>query len=78
MNMYSDDNSEQRKEREEYKGVHRNRSPASLEVVEVYGPFVAGKLKQETWRQQDEQNHPDQGWPPVRHCYQIVSFLLQE
>jgi len=76
--MYSDDDSEHRKESEEYKGVHHNRSPASLEVVEVYGQIVAGKLKQETWRQQDEQNHPDHDRPPVRHCYQIVSFLLSE
>jgi hypothetical protein len=34
--MYSDDDSEQRKEPEEYKGVHQNRSAASLEVAEVY------------------------------------------
>jgi len=33
--MYSDDDSEQRKEAEEYKAVHHNRFAAGLEVPEL-------------------------------------------
>lgn len=71
INMYSDDNSEQRKQPEKNKGVHQNRSAASPEVAEVYGPMVAGKLKQEPRRQQHEQNHPNEDRSPVRHFYQF-------
>lgn len=69
--MHCDDNSEQRKEPKEYKGVNQNRSTASPEVAEVYSPIVAGKLEQEPRRQQHEQDHSHEDRPPIRHFYQF-------